>query len=253
MSEAFYAQARLYDLMWPSVPSSKVDFYLAQARRAAGPVLELACGTGHILLPIASAGVPAVGLDLSAEMLSEARRKANDVGVGIEFVQGDMCSFELNATFDLIFVASNSLLHLHASADLVSCFRAVARHLAPSGRFVFDVFNPSVHVLAAADGVRRYRQSFVDPERGEVRVDVAGTYDVAAQVMSEVWYFSSSTEPDFVVAPLEVRSIFPQELPLLVAAGGLRLLDRSGNFEGGAFAADSPQQVCVCAVGEGVA
>lgn len=251
MSEAFYTQARLYDLMFPAGP--QVDFYLAEARRSGGRVLELACGTGRVLLPIASAGLPAVGLDLSVEMLSEARRKANDLGVDVELVQGDMRSFEVNGMFDLIFVASNSLLHLHESAELVSCFRAVARHLSASGRFVFDVFNPSVHMLASADGVRRYRQSFVDPERGEVRVDVAGTYDVPAQVMREVWYFSSSTEVDFVVAPLEVRSIFPQELPLLVSAGGLRLLDRCGNFAGGALTADSPQKVCVCDVGEEVA
>lgn len=249
MSETFYENARLYDLMFGTA-APKVDFYLAQARRAGGRILELACGTGTILLPIASAGIPAVGLDVSVPMLSEAQRKAKDLGLDIEFVHGDMRSFELDGRFDLIFVASNSLLHLYESAEIVTCFQTVARHLSPAGRFVFDVFNPSVQLLADADGARRHCESFQDPERGEVRVDVARTYDASAQVTREVWYFSASSEPDFLVAPLEIRSIFPQELPLLVSAGGLRLLDRHGDFAGNAFAADSPQQVCVCALDE---
>src|SRR5439155_232363 len=135
---------------------------------------------------------------------------------------GDMRSFDLGETFDFVFIATNSLLHLHESSDIVSCFQAVRRHLNPGGRFVFDVFNPSMRLLADADGARRAQDSFIHPERGEVRVDVERTYDVAAQVTRETWYFSTANEPDFVVAPLEVRSIFPQELPLLIKLGGLR-------------------------------
>lgn len=248
MSEAFYSHARLYDLMFP--PGPGVDFYLAEARRQAGRVLELACGTGRVLLPIASGGQPCVGLDLSPDMLAEARRKANELGVHVEWMQGDMRSFDLDQTFDFVFIAGNSLLHLHDTEDLVSCFRSVRRHLASGARFVFDVFNPSVRLLAEADGVRRTQQSFNDPDRGEVRVDVARRYDVPAQVTRETWYFSTTTEPDFVVAPLEVRSIFPQELPLLVTLGGLRLVERSGDFSGRPLASDAPHQVCVCEAAE---
>jgi SAM-dependent methyltransferase len=149
VSESFYRNARLYDLMFPAGP--QVRFYVEEARRARGRVLELAGGTGRVLLPIAAEGLECVGLDLSPEMLAEARRKAKESGVEVRWLQGDMSDFELGERFDLIFVASNSLLHLHAMADLVSCFQAVRRHLAPSGRFVFDVFNPSVRLLADAD------------------------------------------------------------------------------------------------------
>ena len=74
MSESFYRNARLYDLMFPAGP--QVRFYVEEARRARGRVLELACGTGRVLLPIAAEGLECVGLDLSPEMLAEARRKA---------------------------------------------------------------------------------------------------------------------------------------------------------------------------------
>lgn len=248
MSHEFYAQARVYDLLFPG-GGPAVDFYRAAAERQGGSVLELGCGTGHKLIPIAADGHPAVGLDLSEEMLERARRRAAEHGVAVEWLQGDMRDFELGRTFDSVFIAANSLLHLHAAEDLVSCFRSVRRHLAPGGRLVFDVFNPSVRLLAGADGVRRTRESlsFVDPDRGPVRVDVAETYDAAAQVTRGTWHLSTDTEPDFLAVPLEIRSIFPQELPLLLSLGGLRLVERRGDWSGGRFDADSHLQLCVCA------
>ena len=178
MSEAFYSDARLYDLMFPG-GGPAVDFYRAGANRQGGRVLELACGTGHKLIPIASDGHPCVGLDSSPDMLAEAQRKANERDVTVEWVQGDMRAFDLGRTFDFVFITANSLLHLHEAQDLVSCFRSVRRHLAPGARFVFDVFNPSMRQLAEADGARRTLESlsFMDPDRGIVSVDVADIYD----------------------------------------------------------------------------
>jgi SAM-dependent methyltransferase len=166
----------------------------------------------------------------------------------VEWVPGDMRDFDLGRTFDLVFIAANTLLHLHEAADLLSCFRSVRAHLAPGARFIFDVFNPNVRFLADADGVRRTREvlSFVDPDRGNVRVDVAETYDAAAQVTRGTWHFSADFAPDFVVAPLELRSIFPQELPLLLSLGGLRLVERFGDWSGRPFTGDAAVQLCVC-------
>jgi SAM-dependent methyltransferase len=252
MSQAFYSHARVYDLMFPG-GGPAVDFFRAEADRHSADrrgarVLELGCGTGHKLIPIASDGHCCVGLDSSPDMLAEARRKATSRGVAVEWRHGDMRAFDLGGTFDLVFVTANSLLHLLEADDLVSCFRSVRSHLAPGARFVLDVFNPDVRLLAGADGVRRARASlsFTDPDRGEVSVDVAETYDAAAQVTRGTWYLSTDAEPDFVVAPLEIRSIFPQELPLLLALGGLRLVERYGGWAGQPFAADSPLQICLC-------
>jgi len=247
MSEAFYSHARLYDLMFPGGGHGG-DFYRASADRQGGRVLELGCGTGHKLIPIASDGHSCVGLDFSPDMLAAARRKAEERGVAVEWLQGDMRDFDLGGRFDFVFIAANSLLHLLEAGDLVSCFRSVRRHLAPGARFVFDVFNPGVRLLAGADGVRRTRESlsFMDPDRGNVSVDVAETYDAAAQVMRGTWYLSTDSEPDFVVAPLEIRSVFPQELPLLVSLGGLRLIERFGDWSGRPFAGDASLQLCIC-------
>lgn len=96
--------------------------------------------------------------------------------------------------------------------------------------------------------MRRSRESlsFTDPDRGEVTVDVAETYDAPAQVTRGTWYLSTGSEPDFAVAPLEIRSIFPQELPLLLSLGGLRLVERLGDWSGRPLVVDVPLQLCIC-------
>ena len=112
----------------PDVPRRRTrqsDFYRAEADRQGGRVLELGCGTGHKPIPIASDGHPCIGLDFSSDMLAEAQRKADERGVAVEWVQGDMRDFDLGRTFDFVFIAANSLLHLHEAEDLVSCFRSV--------------------------------------------------------------------------------------------------------------------------------
>ncbi len=246
MSERFYADARSYDRLFPG-DEQAVDFYRAEADRRGGSVLELGCGTGQKLIPIASDGHACLGLELSPDMLAEARRKADEQGVDVGWVQGDMRDFDLGRTFDLVVIAANSLLHLHDAEDVVSCFRSIRRHLAPGGQLVLDVFNPSVRLLAQADGVRRRRDtlSFVDPDRGVVHVDVAETYDAAAQVTRGRWYFSTDAEADFLVAPLEIRSIFPQELPLLLSLAGLRLVERFGDWSRAPFTSDAALQLCL--------
>jgi hypothetical protein len=83
---------------------------------------------------------------------------------------------------------------------------------------------------------------------GELTVEAAHDYDAATQVNRATWYISTPGRPDRWVAPLHLRSIFPQELPLLLAAHGFRLLSRAGDLTGGAFTSGSRQQVCLCDV-----
>jgi len=250
MIESLYSNAHLYDHMYPepSGANTKVGFYLDLAEAAQKSVLELACGTGSILLPIAAQGIECEGIDLSSDMLAEARAKFEAKELSASLHVGDMASFSLSRSFGLIFIASNSLLHLHSADDIVRCFQSVREHLDHGGRFAFDVFNPSVQILAGADGMRREMQRFDDPEQGEVRVDVEDRYDAVAQVTRGVWYFSTERKSDFRTVSVEIRSIFPQELPLLIEAGGFRLLERYGDFSGSPFTDKSRHQVCVCEV-----
>lgn len=237
-----YDDPELYDLLFP--PGAKEPFYSGLALRQGGPVLELACGTGQFLPAIARAGLRVVGLDRSSAMLEEARRRAEREGVQVDLVEGDMRTFELGERFGLIFIARNSLLHLHDTEALHACLSAVRRHLLPGGICALDVYNPDPRILAQR---RRLPLMKVQhPRLGEVRVDAEAAYDSATQVNRATWYFSTDARPDFRVAPLHLRCIYPQELLLLIEAAGMRLDGRYGDFQRTPFGSSSRHQVCLC-------
>ena len=108
MSDAFYSPARLYDLMFPG-GGPAVDFFRAEAGRQRGKVLEVACGTGHKLIPVAADGHHCVGVDSSPAMVAQAQRKAELRGIQVEWRQGDMRALDLGDTFGLVFITGNSL------------------------------------------------------------------------------------------------------------------------------------------------
>lgn len=114
-----------------------------QAQAASGPLLEIGCGTGRVTIPLAAAGVDITGLDVSASMLEEAKRKAESQGLHIKWMEADGRNFDLDRRF---------ALSGHSRAR--STFSL--RHEAPrgGGRFVFDVFNPQVSFLAADPSAR---------------------------------------------------------------------------------------------------
>jgi SAM-dependent methyltransferase len=242
---ALYDNAELYDVLL-TASASQLTFYKTLAERQRGPILELACGTGQLIVPVALLGQPAAGLDLSPATLAAARRRAVAAGARVEFVEGDMRDFDLGQRFSLIFVARNSLLHLSEPDEFAGLLAAVRRHLAPGGILAFDIFNPHLGVLARPTGQRFPVMRVESDAYGELLVESTHDYDRRSQVDRATWFISTAAQRDRWVAPLHLRSIFPQELPLLLERGGFRLLRRDGDYSGGAFSSASGNQVCQC-------
>jgi SAM-dependent methyltransferase len=240
----FYDHPALYDSLLPV--GRHLPYYTDLARKHGGEVLELACGTGQLAVPIASAGLPTVGLDLSAAMLSTARERATRANAAVDFVQDDMRRFDLGRRFSFIFIARNSLLHLCSTEEILATFAAVRRHLTPGGIFAFDIFTPDPRILARPSGQRFPVMTVTTEPFGELCVEGTHNYDPVTQVDHGAWYVSAPGRPDAWVVSVAVRSIFPQELPLLVSASGLELADRFGNLSREPFGPGSPQQVCLC-------
>jgi SAM-dependent methyltransferase len=240
----FYDHPDLYDALLPV--KAHLPFYLDLTRQRTGAVLELACGTGQLSIPIALDGLPTVGLDRSSAMLSIAKRRVSAARAPAQFVQSDMRDFALGREFSLIFVARNSLLHLLSTEDLLAAFTAVTRHLTPGGIFAFDIFNPDVRLLARPSGQRFPVMEVSTATFGRLTVEETHDYDPATHVNRGTWYISAPDKRDAWIMPMVLRSIFPQELPLLVSAGGLELVSRFGDLSGAPFSLASPSQVCLC-------
>jgi len=143
--------AEYYDHVLPYRNREDVAFFADLARAARGPVLEVACGTGRVLLPCARAGVDVVGIDLSAGMLEVCRRhlarERPEVQARVELHEADMREFDLGRQFDLITTPFRGFQHLLTVADQQRALRAIRRHLTDEGRFVLDLFNPSLPFL----------------------------------------------------------------------------------------------------------
>jgi SAM-dependent methyltransferase len=244
LASDFYDYPDLYDALFPV--GAHLPFYAGLARQQAGAVLELACGTGQITIPVALDGLQTIGLDQSQAMLNVARQQASAAGAPVEFVQGDMRDFALGRRFDFIFVARNSLLHVLSTEDLVAALTAVRRHLTPDGVFAFDIFNPDVRWLAKPPGERFPVMEVSTGRFGRLSVEETRDYDSVTQVNRGTLYISTPDRRDSWMVPLVLRSIFPQELPLLLSAAGLELISRSGDLARGPFVHGSRMQVCLC-------
>ena len=134
--------ARLYD-PWSRSVVEDVPFYLEEARRSGGPVVELAVGTGRIAVPIASDGIRVIGVDSSPGMLEVAAERAKLAGAPVDLRLGDIRDPPIDEHVPLVICPFRSFLHLHTDADRRKALRAVHTLLQPGGRFVFDVFAPS--------------------------------------------------------------------------------------------------------------
>jgi SAM-dependent methyltransferase len=134
-----------------------LGFYLGLAEEADGPVLELACGTGRVLLPLARAGHEVTGLDLSPHMLAEARRRLAaeppEVRARVSLIDGTMCRFDLARRFALILIPFRAFQALLTREEQRGCLECSREHLQPEGRLVVDVFNPRLSRLEQGSAV----------------------------------------------------------------------------------------------------
>ena len=150
---SYDAIATLYD-PWSRSVTEDVDFYVAQARKAGGPVVELGVGTGRIAVPVAKAGVHVIGVDDSEGMLGLCRARAEEAGVSdlVELRLGDLRRPPVQETVRLVTCPFRALLHLRSDEERLDALRAVYRLLVPGGRFVFDVFAPSMEDVEETNG-----------------------------------------------------------------------------------------------------
>ncbi len=180
MFEEFYRRGNQYDAQHRHVMAD-VEFYRAIARDHGGPILELACGTGRILAPLANDGHDVSGLDLEESMLAVARTKLSGSS---QLISGDMRHFNLGRKFRLILLAFNSLGHLYQRTDVENCFERVKEHLADDGLFVLSMFNPDLRLLVRGVNDLRELLRYPDPESGqEVVVTEVASYDRSTQVV----------------------------------------------------------------------
>jgi SAM-dependent methyltransferase len=247
MKEYDRLDAAFYDYYSLGVEGD-VQFYVEEAGKAGPPILEIGCGTGRILLPIAESGVSIVGLDRAPAMLSLLRQKlakySPDTQSRVELIEGDMRNFSLGRRFKLVTIPYRAFLHLLTPKDQRQALLCIREHLADDGHLIFNIFDPSLEIIAAHLGplgsAPKKDSEFIHPDTGH-RVIVWDTrqYDPEQQVLEQYFIFEELGEDGRVLAktysPLTLRYVYRYEMRYLLELCGYKVEALYGDFRRGPF------------------
>lgn len=226
-----------------------VPHYLRLAQDTGGPVLELGAGSGRLTLALARAGFEVTGVDTSEQMLARAREAIEEGGVeeSVRLVPEDMRTLDLERTYPLAIAPFNTLMHLFTVKDQDAALAAIAGHLAPGGRFAFDLFTPRFGHL----GVLRREAEWADVGGEQSELFVLQEHDAAAQVIVSRYYLDRVAPEGGLTrrtAILRQRYFTRFELERALRSAGFARLSLYGDFAGRPFGAESRHMVGIASL-----
>lgn len=243
-----YVQPELYDAIY-AFHTDDIAYYVEAARSAGGPVLEIGCGTGRVMLPTLEKGVDIDGLDVDPAMLEVLRRKAAAKGWKPRLVEADMRDFTMPRRYGLITIPFRGFQHLTTSDDQIQALRCMRDHLEPGGALRFNVFHPSFAALVDLQNQAHRDIEATHPESGlPLRVRVEGIevdrvnqiLRVARQVIeTDLGGATARTWRHAFV----MRWTYKAEMALLLRAGGFQRFAVHGGFEDEPLERDDQEMV----------
>ena len=222
-----------------------IVFYTTLAQETGGPVLEIACGTGRVSIPMARLGFAVTGLDIVPGMLALARRKSADLPT--RWVEGDARAFDLGEQFRLIFLTGNAFQAFLTRADQEALLERVRAHLHDEGLFAFETRNPRWANLETRDQEEDW-QTYTDSSGRDVRVSKTQAYDHVAQILHWTTYrrWRTGDQEQTKITRIAVRYTFPQELAALLYFCGFTIIRQYGDWNLEPLTAASTSIIVVC-------
>jgi len=220
---------------WAEHANDEIPFYVARAREARDPVVELGVGTGRVAIPIAQAGRDVIGVDVSGAMLTDAARRAALAGVAdkVTFVEADMRSFVADPPVELVIIPFRSFLHLLTVDDQLAALTSIRDSLVRGGRLVLNFFVPDPAIQAEQDGRRISHGEFVDERGRRCEMWAIPVHDPTEQVLKlrvglDVY---DGDSVDTVETSFDLRIVYRFEFEHLLARAGLEMEALYGDFD----------------------
>lgn len=243
--------ARFYDLSHDEL-AEDIPFLLSVTEESGGPVLELGCGSGRLLVPLARAGYAVTGIDNSPEMLARARLRlggeAPEVRNRVSLVEGDMAVPAVEGGFGLAFFGYNTFMHLD-EARAATALRQLKPLLAPGGRLLIDVDNPLLLASAADDPDFVLEDELRDIDGETIRQYTAYESVPGEQAVDVTWVYDRTAAVDDPATRVKVRLryhyLYPHQIELLLELLGLRLTALYGDYDSSRFNEDSERLIVV--------
>ncbi len=147
--------ADLYDIYVPA--TFDIDFFVNEAKKSQGEVLELMSGTGRISIPLLEAGVRLTCVDLSAQLNAVFREKLAQKGLEADVYQMDVCELDLRKKFEMVIIPFGSFAHITSPQDQRKALERIHQHLLPGGTFICTLGNPLLRKQTINGQLRLFR------------------------------------------------------------------------------------------------
>jgi len=245
-----------YDLIAPfydiehSHFSEDLDMYQNFAETSNGAILELACGSGRVLLPLAQAGYEVVGVDTSAPMLALAQQTMQTAGNSLryELVQQDMATMKLGRKFRMAFIALGSFAHVLTHKEQQQALANIRAHLSTGGLFILDISNADARYMEDLGG-HILHQGTWKREDGTLLTHFVSPASSTERHLLELTHFYDQHTQGGTVQRTTVTThlyLFDRgEMELLLEQASFGVKDVYGDYELGPCLLDSPRMIFV--------
>ncbi|MCU0498461.1 MAG: class I SAM-dependent methyltransferase [Anaerolineae bacterium] len=229
-----------------------VDFYLQLAEDHGGPILDVGCGTGRVLFPLARAGYTVHGIDNEQSMLERAESTLTQepaLRQKITLHHADALTYAMPVKFKLTLVPYNGLMHFHDQAAQLKVLQQLRQWTQADGRLVLDLPNAG-DVFASQDTEAiTLERTFLEPETGHMVMQQSVSYlDRASQLLRVTWIYDEITADGTVkrtFAPLVLYYYFFNELNLLLKLSGFEVDEVYGDLNFGDFGDGSERMIVI--------
>jgi SAM-dependent methyltransferase len=238
--------AYFYDLDNREQLKYDISFYVDRASKINGHILELACGTGRITIPLAQAGHEVWGLEFSRQMLEQFKNKIKDLPVEtadrIHLFHGDMSDFTFDRKFPLIIIPGRSFQLLLDESKENACLGNVYTHLDENGYFIFDIAN---YIKNIGDNWAGEEENFdwenIDPRTGYKvrRTHIKKKIDLKKQIIYPKKIYRVLTEAngqekivEEIVRQSAWKYFSENQIKNRLISNGFKIVEEMGYFDG---------------------
>jgi SAM-dependent methyltransferase len=236
--------AELYDDASLGI-QGELDFYLKEAKKTKGKVLEAACGTGRILLPLLEAGVNIEGFDLSIKMLDVLKKKAKKKNLKPKVWRADMRNFRSNKKYDLIIIPYRAFNHVEKSEDQIMTLKNLKKHLKKGGKLILNFFYPDFNYIARMNG-KASKKSKVMIKGRKYLISEIPRYSPVDQLIRVDWIFEDEKGKKKKILKIHLCYIYKKEFELLLKLSGFSKWKVYGGFKKQKLKNEKQEMVWIC-------
>ncbi len=245
-----------YDLIAPFYDiehaqfSEDLDMYRNFAELCGGSILELACGSGRVLLPLVSEGHTVTGVDTSARMLALARQRLQTIGAAsrVTLIQEDLCTLPLGQKFRMAWIALGSFAHIIARKAQQQALAAVRAHLSPGGMFIIDISNADARYMEGLSGHVLHQGTWRRDDGTILSHFVSPASSLDKHLLELTHFYDSHTQGGTIqrtVATMYLYLFERNEMELLLEQAGFVIKDVYGEYDLASYQLDSPRMILV--------